>query len=354
MLDSHRDKEIIAQLYQKLGGMYSRNLQKLLEVLRSFDAYPRVYHSSDHILDLCRKIIADNHPQEQERLLLLTAVYHDYVYDPKSKTNEEDSAEVFMRDSSELNLQNDVGSSLGNRNLIYKTILDTKTHDNFSTEFSKIFCRYDLSSFKNDILANEMKIRKEYEWVDWADYKQGKLDFLAKYKKSPIATEDREILGGMLFIEHFTKTCPPPSVGIYAGSFNPFHIGHKNIVEKAEKIFDKVVIARGINPLKSTNLWTTTTEPEFLKYRQVDHYTTSVVDYFNSKIYKPTLIRGLRNSIDLQAEIVQTRWLQELDPEIQVVNIVCDREFDHISSSGIRAVGGFPDLEKLAESYTVK
>ena len=39
-------------------------------------------------------------------------------------------------------------------------------------------------------------------------------------------------------------------LGIYAGSFNPFHKGHYNILCKAEKIFDRVIIARGINPDK--------------------------------------------------------------------------------------------------------
>ena len=41
------------------------------------------------------------------------------------------------------------------------------------------------------------------------------------------------------------------TIAIYPGSFNPFHIGHLNIVEKTERIFGKgnVVVAMGINPL---------------------------------------------------------------------------------------------------------
>src|SRR4051812_167802 len=108
-------------------------------ILDDFDKYPRVYHSSMHIVDLWEKILADKHEAEQERLLLITALYHDYVYNPSSKTNEEDSAEIFWRDSEKLNLTNEGGSSLGNRNLVYRTILDTKTHNNFSSGFSEIF-----------------------------------------------------------------------------------------------------------------------------------------------------------------------------------------------------------------------
>ena len=43
-------------------------------------------------------------------------------------------------------------------------------------------------------------------------------------------------------------------VGVYAGSFNPFHRGHYDILVKAEKIFDKVIVARGINPEKTNEL----------------------------------------------------------------------------------------------------
>ena len=49
-----------------------------------------------------------------------------------------------------------------------------------------------------------------------------------------------------------------------------------------------------------------------------------------------TLIRGLRNSTDLQYELTQYRFLQELKPDIKVVSIFCDKEYEHISSSAIR------------------
>jgi len=33
-----------------------------------------------------------------------------------------------------------------------------------------------------------------------------------------------------------------PHIGVFAGSFNPFHKGHYNVLQKAEKLFDKVII----------------------------------------------------------------------------------------------------------------
>lgn len=38
---------------------------------------------------------------------------------------------------------------------------------------------------------------------------------------------------------------------IYAGSFNPFHAGHLNIIQRAEKYFDKITILIAVNPNKN-------------------------------------------------------------------------------------------------------
>ena len=41
-------------------------------------------------------------------------------------------------------------------------------------------------------------------------------------------------------------------VGFYAGSFDPFTVGHLFVVKKASKLFDKVIIALGVNPSKKS------------------------------------------------------------------------------------------------------
>ena len=123
-------------------------------------------------------------------------------------------------------------------------------------------------------------------------------------------------------------------IGVYAGSFNPFHKGHYNILCKAEKIFDKVIIARGINPEKNNVL---VPLPKILDDRPVLSYNGLLTDFMTSlEEENVTLIRGLRNSVDLQFEMNQYRYFQDLMPNIQMVSIFCDKEFEHISSSGIR------------------
>lgn len=129
------------------------------------------------------------------------------------------------------------------------------------------------------------------------------------------------------------------TVGIYAGSFNPFHKGHYNILQKAEKIFDKVIIARGINPDKKNEI---VPMPKVLESRAIMNYNGLLTDFIKSLPYdNVTIIRGLRNSVDLQYELNQYRYFQDLMPEVQVVSLFCDKEFEHISSSGIRALSTF-------------
>ena len=141
-------------------------------------------------------------------------------------------------------------------------------------------------------------------------------------------------------------------IAIYPGSFNPFHRGHFNILLKAEAIFDKVIIARGVNPEKAAGnpnhfSWEL---PEAIGDRTVVLYNGLLTDCIESVAAEygsnPTVIRGLRNSVDLQYEMNQYRYLQDLKPDIKMVSIFCDKEFEHISSSGIRMLSKYGE-EKI-------
>jgi pantetheine-phosphate adenylyltransferase len=138
------------------------------------------------------------------------------------------------------------------------------------------------------------------------------------------------------------------TLAIYAGSFNPFHIGHLNIVEKAEKIFGKgnVLIAIGVNPEKSNggdSLARSLEISDKIK-RPVEVYTTflhELIEKKESEGYKVVLIRGLRNGDDLAYEDNQLKFINDFKKDIDVVFFRCDEEFQHISSSAIRNLQSF-------------
>jgi phosphopantetheine adenylyltransferase len=92
--------------------------------------------------------------------------------------------------------------------------------------------------------------------------------------------------------------------------------------------------------------------PESIKRMyQVDYYSGYLTDYLQSKPYNVTLVRGLRNSTDLQNEVEFLRWLQEDMPDVQMVSIVPDRGIDHVSSSGIKKYekGGKHSKDRVQE-----
>lgn len=147
------------------------------------------------------------------------------------------------------------------------------------------------------------------------------------------------------------------TIAIYPGSFNPFHKGHQNILEKAERIFDEVIVAVGRNPSKpQTETYTIeqgnvvlSKEPrhevlsKLLGGRDVESYDGYLTDYIRNKVrdseedIKVVLIRGLRNGDDLDYEVNQLRVMEDMLGEpIDVVFLTCDKEFEHISSTVCR------------------
>ena len=134
------------------------------------------------------------------------------------------------------------------------------------------------------------------------------------------------------------------TIALYPGSFSPFTRGHYNILLKAKKIFGTVVIARGVNldkPKSEYNL------PEIIvrDFHVIEYngLLTDCVDEYKALANNDniTVIRGLRNSTDLKYEMTQYRYLQDLMPDIQVVSIFCDKEYEHISSSGVRSLSKY-------------
>lgn len=151
------------------------------------------------------------------------------------------------------------------------------------------------------------------------------------------------------------------TLAIYAGSFNPFTIGHLNILEKTIKIFENVVVAFGINPSKeNSNVEGRLNDlKKSLKKMKIEcdviSYTTFLHELIEKKEaegYKVILVRGLRNGDDLNYEDNQLKFIRDFKKDINVVFIRCDEEFEHVSSSAIRQLESF--RPGSADKYLVK
>lgn len=175
-----------------------------------------------------------------------------------------------------------------------------------------------------ELLQQEKKEFASHQNVDFLEYRKQRISFLEK--QLPSVT-----IEALLDYVKINK----PSIAVFAGSFNPFHKGHFNVLKKVEKLFDKVIIAFGKNPDKTIRNWPI---PKTIANRQQTEYHGLLTDHIDSFGYDITVVRGLRNSTDFQYEQNQYRYIQELKPDIKIINIFCDKEFEHISSSGIRTL----------------
>jgi len=121
---------------------------------------------------------------------------------------------------------------------------------------------------------------------------------------------------------------------IYPGSFNPWHKGHSDILNKALKVFDKIIIAIYGEDKHSLNTeWFGLylfNKLEVVKFNK--QLLKDVVDK-----YKPmAIIRGLRNGNDLQYEMNMQYWNEDLGIKIPTVYFVSGRDVSHVSSTIIR------------------
>lgn len=144
-------------------------------------------------------------------------------------------------------------------------------------------------------------------------------------------------------------------IGIYAGSFKPFTVGHADILRQALQTFDEVIVAIGKNPEKvDANEYPFPANNPILGKAHVAYYDGLLSDFLNkvdtdgdgdNDIY---LIRGLRNGADLQYEQNQIQFLKEMYAGLRVVFFICDKKFEHVSSTAIRA------LKKVSEKEYLK
>ena len=186
------------------------------------------------------------------------------------------------------------------------------------------FSSINSSSSFAEMLELEQREFALYQHHDFLDYQKQRLVFLEKHLNS----------ASVKALYDYVKN-NNPKIGLFAGSFNPFHKGHYNVLQKAEKLFDKVIIAFGKNLSKDNHSWPV---PKTISNRQITSYNSLLTDHIESFGYDVTVVRGLRNSTDFNYEQNQYRYLQELKPNIKIINIFCDKEFEHISSSGIRTL----------------
>ena len=135
-------------------------------------------------------------------------------------------------------------------------------------------------------------------------------------------------------------------LAIYAGSFDPPTLGHLDLIERAARLFDRVIVAVGKNPSKTPFLSVEQRLEALHKCTEgldgvsVDTFEGLLVNYAKEKGAK-ALVRGLRATADFDYEFQIAMANRRLEPEIETVLLMTKWEHSFLSSSVVREVAAF-------------
>ncbi|MBU5677375.1 pantetheine-phosphate adenylyltransferase [Alkaliphilus sp. MSJ-5] len=135
-------------------------------------------------------------------------------------------------------------------------------------------------------------------------------------------------------------------VAIYPGSFDPITNGHLDIIERASKMCDKLIVSVIYNPNK--NPLFTLEERKKLVEESVKNYPNVSVDCFSGLLIEyakeneaTAIIKGLRAISDFEYELQMALMNQKLCPSIETVFLMTSSEYSFLSSSLIKEVARF-------------
>lgn len=128
---------------------------------------------------------------------------------------------------------------------------------------------------------------------------------------------------------------------VFVGMFDPFTLGHYEIVNRGLQLFDKIIIGIGVNSEKKTmfdiekrlffirEIYKQKSEIEIMPY-------SGLTIQFAAEMQATAILRGIRNTIDLEYEKTIALANRHQNPEIETVFLFSLPEYSFISSTVVR------------------
>jgi pantetheine-phosphate adenylyltransferase len=135
-------------------------------------------------------------------------------------------------------------------------------------------------------------------------------------------------------------------IAIYPGSFDPVTLGHLDLIERASRLFERLVVAVALNPNKKA-LFTVEERvqqirecTQHLANLEIDCFDTLTVAYAQSR-HAQVLLRGLRVLSDFEYELQMAHTNQSLARHIETVFLATSNEHSFLSSSLVKEIAKF-------------
>jgi cytidyltransferase-like protein len=339
---------------------------------------PEKYHSyRNHIKPMLMRIKDDIHlngidGESKKRILYLAAIFHDIYNVAGNIKNEENSAEYFLhcyhnkqfilpalffessfKDNLSINHQFIVNAyedgfipfniienvTEEEKDKIIELIMNTKDtfnkrHGDELGHYFYLLDTYILREGFYDLIQYEHGIYNEYKnKYTLAEYKKGRIEFLQKCLEEIQTVNEYGIKQLIKYVEERDYG----SVGIFAGSFNPFHIGHKNVLEQAKRDFDKVIVIQMQDFNKPVNEYRMPKLKDCLVITS-NETLVNVFETYKQGHRSASIVRALRNGDDLQHEQNLKLVVHDFNKHVRFTYYLADEGFSHISSSLVRSL----------------
>ena len=130
---------------------------------------------------------------------------------------------------------------------------------------------------------------------------------------------------------------------IYPGTFDPITNGHLDVIDRALKLFDQVIVAISQNPGK-TPLFTLDERLAMMQDStreldnvEIDHFSSLVVEYARKR-GACAIIRGLRAISDFEFEFQMALMNRHMEPDVATVFLMPHERYTHLNATIIREI----------------
>jgi len=136
------------------------------------------------------------------------------------------------------------------------------------------------------------------------------------------------------------------NIGVYPGSFDPITNGHLDIIKRASKTFDEVIVGVLVNPDKK-GLFEIDERVELIKRAtkdipnvKVESFSGLLVNFMEERNIK-VIIKGLRAVSDFEYEFKMALMNKRLNPDMETIFMMTAAEYSFLSSSSVKQVAMF-------------
>lgn len=149
-------------------------------------------------------------------------------------------------------------------------------------------------------------------------------------------------------------------IAVYPGSFDPVTNGHLNIIERAARLFDRVIVCVMVNAEKKP-LFSLEEREHFLRLVcahlpnvEIDSFGGLLAEYAKEH-HCCTIIKGLRAGSDFEKEFQMAMINRKLNPDLESLFLTAEHQYMYLSSSAVKELGFYgADVSELLPPQIVQ